>query len=105
MDDAAIVGGGEARADLPRELDRAVLRKAADAAQQRRKILAVHVLHRQEGVAIDLADVVDTTDVRVRHLPCHADFGGAASAARDRGPPIRAGTSAPPAARLRSSAR
>ena len=45
---AALVRGGDPGADLPRDLDRLVLRKAADAAEQRRQILAVHVLHRQE---------------------------------------------------------
>ena len=75
MDDAALVRGGEPGADLPRDLERAVLREAADAAEQRREILAVHVLHRQERVAVDLADVVDAADVRVRHLARHPHFG------------------------------
>ena len=34
MDDAALVRRGEARADLPRDLERAILRKAADAPEQ-----------------------------------------------------------------------
>ena len=34
MDHAALVSGGEAGADLPRDLERALFRKAADAAQQ-----------------------------------------------------------------------
>ena len=34
MDHAALVSGGEACADLPRDLERALFRKAADAAQQ-----------------------------------------------------------------------
>ena len=75
MDDAAIVRRGQARAHLPRDLDRAVLRKAADAAEQRRQILAVDVLHRQERVTLELADVVDAAHVGVRHLPRHPDFG------------------------------
>ena len=75
MDDAAIVRGGEAGADLPRELDRALLGKPADAAEQRREILAVDVLHRQERVAVELADVVDAAHVRMRHLPRHPHFG------------------------------
>ena len=62
-------------ADLPRDLERAVLRESADAAEQRGEVLAVHVLHRQERVAVDLVDVVDAADVRVRDLPRHPDFG------------------------------
>ena len=100
MDDAAIVRGGEPGADLPRELDRAVLREAADAAEQRREILAVHVFHREERVALEFADVVDAADVRVRHLPRHPHFGVELRQARgiaiDR---LRAGTSARPAGR------
>ncbi len=45
------------------------------APEQRRDVLAVDVLHRQERRAVDLVDVVDAADVRVRHLTCHADFG------------------------------
>ena len=75
MDDAALVRGGEAGADLPRDLERAVLGETADAAQQRREILAVDVLHREERVPVDLVDVVDAADVRVRDLPRHPHFG------------------------------
>ena len=35
----------------------------------RREILAVDVLHRQEQLAVDFADVVDAADVRMRDLP------------------------------------
>ena len=48
MDDVAFVRGGQARADLARDLERAVFGETADAAQQRREVLAVDVLHRQE---------------------------------------------------------
>ena len=51
MDHAALVGGREAGADLPRDLERLVLRQTADTPQQRRQILAVHVLHRQEEMS------------------------------------------------------
>ncbi len=75
VDDVALVRGGEAGADLPRDLERALLGESSDAPQQRREILAVDVLHRQERAAVDLVDVVDAADVRVRDLPRHADFG------------------------------
>ena len=64
-----LVRGGEARAELARDLQRLVRRQPADAAQQRREVLAVDVLHRQEVLPVDLADVVDAADVRMRDLP------------------------------------
>jgi len=63
VDDAAVVRRGQPRARLPRHLEGAVLRKAADAAEQRREILAVHLLHRQERVAFEFADVGDAAHV------------------------------------------
>ena len=39
-----------------------------------RELLAVHVLHREEGVPVDLVDVVDAADVRMRDLPRHPHF-------------------------------
>ena len=65
---AALVRGGDARAELPRDLNRLVLRDAADAAEQRGQILAVDVLHRQEAAAVGFAEVVEAADVLVRHL-------------------------------------
>ena len=53
VDDVALVRRGEAGADLARDLERPVLREAADAPEQRREIFAVHVLHRQERRAVD----------------------------------------------------
>ena len=47
---------GRHRAAAP--TPRPCLRQPPDAAQQRRQILAVHVLHRQELLAVDLAEVV-----------------------------------------------
>ena len=48
MQHAALVRRREAGAELPRDLDRLVLRQPADAPQQRRQVLAVDVLHREE---------------------------------------------------------
>ena len=75
VDDVALVRGGQAGTDLSRDLERALLGETSDAAQERRQILAVDVLHRQERAALDLVDVVDAAHVRVRHLPRHPDFG------------------------------
>ena len=75
MDHAAVVRRGEPGADLARQLDRAVLREAADAADERREILAVDVLHREERVSLVFTGVVDAADVRVRDLARHAHLG------------------------------
>ena len=65
MEDAAFVRRGKTGTDLSNNLDRLVRREAADAAQQRREVFAVHVLHRQERVSFVFADVVDAAHVRV----------------------------------------
>ena len=49
VQDSAIVRRGESRTELPRELQRLVLREPADPAKQRREVFAVHVLHREES--------------------------------------------------------
>ena len=65
---AAFVRGGDAGAQLARELDRLVLRDPADASQQRGEVLAVDVLHREEAAAVGFAEVVEADDVLVRDL-------------------------------------
>jgi hypothetical protein len=65
---AALVRGGRARAELPRQLDGLVVRNAPDAAEQRREVLAVDVLHREKAAAVGVAQVVQPADVLVRHL-------------------------------------
>jgi len=67
VEDAFLVGRGDSGAKLSRDLERLVLGQAADAAQQCRQILTVDVLHRDEVLAVDLADVVDAADVGVSH--------------------------------------
>src|SRR5581483_571848 len=69
VDDAAVVRRRDAGAQLPRDVERFVLRKAPDAAEQRAEILAVHVLHRQKRTAVRFAEVVEADDVLVRPLP------------------------------------
>ena len=75
MQHAALVRGGDAGAELARDVDGLVLRQAADPAQQRRQILAVHVLHRQEPAAFVIAEIVETADVLVRHLAGDSQLG------------------------------
>ena len=74
VEHAALVRGGDAGAELARELDRLVLRDAADAAEQRRQVLAVDVLHREEAAAVGVAEVVEPADVLVRDLPRDAQL-------------------------------
>ena len=72
---ALVVRRGEARAHLARDLDRLVLGKPPDAAQERGQILAVDVLHGEEVPPLDLADVVDAADVGVRDAARVAHLG------------------------------
>ena len=68
MQQSAIMRGGKASADLVRGLQSLVRGQAADAAQQRRKVLAVDVLHGEKVLAIDLADVVNAANIGMRDL-------------------------------------
>jgi len=74
VQDPALVGGGQAGGDLAGDLHRAVAGQAADAGEQRGQVLAVHQLHRDEGVALALADVVDAHHPRMGDLPRGADL-------------------------------
>lgn len=55
-------------------------RQFADSAEQRSEILPVHILHGQVRLALRLADVIDATDIGMRHLACEADFATQAAA-------------------------
>ena len=95
-----VVRRGQPRAELPRDLDRLVLREPADAAQQRGQVFAVDVLHREEVPPVDLADVVDAADVGVRDLAGEAHLGvEALDPGRARRRARAGGTSARPAGR------
>ena len=75
MDHAALVRGGDAGAELARDVDRLVRRQAPDAAQQRRQVLAVDVFHGEKAAAVGVAQVVEAADVLVRHLAREAQLG------------------------------
>src|SRR5262249_61076075 len=62
VDDAPVVRGGKPRADLAGQLDRAVLRESADAADERRGIPGVHLLPREERGAPDFPRAADAAD-------------------------------------------
>jgi hypothetical protein len=81
VEDALAVGGGQAGAQLPRHPHRAILREAAYAAEKRRQVLAVHVLHGQEVLAIDLSRVPHAAHVGVGHLAGQAHLFQEAAAA------------------------
>ena len=81
-------------------LERLVFGQASDAAQRRGEILAVDVLHREEELAVDFADVVHAADVRMRHLARRAHFVvELREPRRDRAASWPAETSARPAGR------
>ena len=75
MQQSVIVRGGESGADLVRGFQSLVRRHAANAAQQRSQVLAVDVLHGEEVLALDLADVVNAADIRMRNLTRVSHFG------------------------------
>ena len=66
---ALVVRCRQTSADLACDLDRFVRGQAADAAQQRRQVFAVYVLHRKKNLIVGLADVVDATHVGMRDAP------------------------------------
>ena len=74
MEHAFVVGGGEAGAELARDLQRFVVRKPSDTSQERTQILAINVFHREKDESVGLADVVDAADVGMRDATCDADF-------------------------------
>jgi len=60
---ADLVRGREAGAQLPRDLDRLVLREAPDPAQERREVFPIDVFHREEVMPVRLGRVIDPTNV------------------------------------------
>ena len=68
VQDALLVGGGEAAAELARDVEGLVGGKPADAPHERGEVLAVDELHREEQVVLGLGHVVDAADRRVRDL-------------------------------------
>src|SRR6185295_13187261 len=74
MQDILLVRRGQAGAQLSRNLVSFVRRKPADTAQERRQLLALDVFHREKVTAVDFADVVNSADIVVRHLPGDANF-------------------------------
>ncbi|MEK6286878.1 MAG: hypothetical protein AABO57_14155 [Acidobacteriota bacterium] len=78
MQDTHLVGGGESRADLTRDLDRLDSREVTNTPQQRSQVLAVDELHRDEmqtsELCGDFTDVIHAANIWVGHLPSDAHF-------------------------------
>ena len=72
MQDALVVGGREAGRNLTRDVERLVPGQPPDPPQQRGEVLPVDELHRQEVLALGLADVPHAADGRMRDLAGHA---------------------------------
>jgi hypothetical protein len=68
VQNARVVRGGEAGANLPGDLDGLVFGQPAESLEHRRQLFTLHVLHRDEVQALGLADVVNAADVAVRYL-------------------------------------
>ena len=71
---AFVVRSRQPGANLAGDLDSFVGGQAADAAQQRGEIFAIHVLHGEEDLVVGLPDVVNAADVGVRDAARDADF-------------------------------
>src|SRR6185369_12022837 len=74
MDDAAIVGRRQSRAELAGRLHGLAGGQSPDAQEQGSEILAVHILHGDERHPLDYTNVVNAADVGVRYQARHADF-------------------------------
>ena len=74
MQDAVLVRRAEPKAELARDLQRLVRRRASQTPQHRREILPVDVLHDDEDLPVGLRDVVRAADVRMRDLPRDPDL-------------------------------
>ena len=59
---------------LAREIEGLVGGQPADAAQERAQVLAIDVLHRKVGLAVNFAEIVNAADVGVRDLARDAHF-------------------------------
>jgi len=74
MEHAFFVRGGKSGAELARGLDALIGGQAADAAEERAEILAIHKLHGDVVEAFGLADVVHAADIGMRDLAGDADL-------------------------------
>ena len=92
VQDALLVGRGEAGAHAAGHVERLVRRQAADALQQRGEVLAVDVLHREEVPAFRLADVVHAADVAMETRGGRSAPRCGSAPASPRRRPLRAGT-------------
>src|SRR5271166_329518 len=68
------MGGRQTGADLMRGLQSLVRWQTTYAAQQRRQVLTVDVLHSEKMLPAHLTDVVYATDIRVRNLASVTDL-------------------------------
>ncbi len=75
MNDAALVSGGEASANLARDFGGFVGREPADAADDGGEILAVDILHGEKRRAVGIADIEDAANVGMGNLASDANFG------------------------------
>ncbi len=74
VEDALGMRGGESRAEASRDLGGFIYRKASNAAEQGGEVFAIHVLHGDERLAFELADIVHPADIRMRDLARDANF-------------------------------
>jgi hypothetical protein len=66
MKDSLSMSSGESGTKLASDFDGLVLRKASNAAEERSQVFPVYKIHREKGLAVDIAHIVDATDVWMR---------------------------------------
>jgi len=74
VQDVLSVGNRQPGAELMSDLDDFLRRQPADPFEERREILALHQLHREEDLAFRFSHIVDTAYRRMRDPPREPDF-------------------------------
>jgi hypothetical protein len=75
VNDAALVSGSEASANLAGDFDSFVGRESADAADDGGEVLSVDILHGEKRRAFGVADIEDAADVGMGDLASDTNFG------------------------------
>ena len=72
VEDALLVRGGEPGAEFARDFEGLIGGQPANPAEQGAEVFAIHVLHGEEILTLQLAEVIDAADVGMGHLARHA---------------------------------
>ena len=75
MQHSPIVRGRQARGKLACDLQPLLAGEVADPLYQRGEILSVNVFHGKKVLTVELRDVVNPANIRMRQLPCNPNLG------------------------------